>query len=424
MKNLGYWIAIIAASLLTTLGVFTLTVRAQLLNPTVYQEALSGSGIYQVVEQTIQDQVTAGLITLQKNLIFQFGFDGDVNNIDTFFDKVIFGVFNTLIDTQTGRLVAQIFDRLSIDQVLEATVNQGIEADIAWLKGERQAHQIFSYIPTTQALENFKQSSLNDIIFQLTLATTGLSELPACSSVEEIAQNLRRAESGNALELTCTNPQITNLITTNYQDFTSRTGIASASAQLTQKFDAFGITKLISAVYDITYQLATLKELALEVRQYVNVSAEYGQAMLIFALPFMLLAIIIKRGKIITTIMLSYLIAGIIILTYGAIHYYILIPTGVSFIDLSQLLPRDTILTPSQVFSIQASIVYIISYIARSLLTLTMQVGIILIVIPATIMLIFNIFIPKVTPKAQPYIDIAAAKTGEYISRAKKAVLD
>lgn len=356
MKQFLYFTTISLAALFTIFGSLLLISRYTLLQPETYNSALEESGIYQVSNDILQEKVTQGVVTVSKGLVLRIGFGGDASAIDSIFDRILVSLINTLIDQQSGRLVADLFVRINLPGVLQQTAEQWIARDLAWLKGEREAAEIFSYIPEPEAVERFSNSTFTQNLSSIALVSAGYTDLPECQTQDELATNLQLAEQGRILQMTCSSDLIQPVIDEQVSTILPSSVTERIDTGVEQRVDAFGIQPILDTVSEIALAISQLKQDLIELRSYVELSLEYAVGMLLIGFTLAIASMFIIRKQMLVSFFSVYIISGVAILLTALVFRWFFIEDLIAQVSLSNPETFQPALSTSQSTKLSLSI--------------------------------------------------------------------
>lgn len=311
MKQFLYILLVTLATLFTVLGSLTLVTRAKLISEETYTTALVNSGLYQTTSGILQEQLTQTTISLTQRLVLNLGYGGDETNISTTIDRLLINLLNNLIQQLTNRLISDLFLNLKVETVIQATVEGRLADSLAWLRGEREAREIFNYIPDPTVIQNFKNNSFTKNLMELLLTTTGVSSLPVCQTDEEIQNNLKLAEQGRIFKVACTSPEIQTSIDNLGNNRLAAPIIDQVNTSVDQQLSDLGISPIIDTLTTIALSLAELKQSLLELRTYVALSKEYAIGSILIGLTIAAAAMFVVRTQKLITFFSIYLISGL-----------------------------------------------------------------------------------------------------------------
>jgi hypothetical protein len=391
MKNILANILIGLAVISGVLGIINYTVQIQILDEDLYKTALDQSGVYAVTTQIVGEKLSEGLVTLQRGIIDQIGIIGPEDTETTIIDKIVLTLLNTVIDTQTPRLVSTLLTNISFEQNVQNYSNQVIEQSVGWLRGDVVANEYFDRIPTPEAVIAFREASLSQLLFQLTSRTFGQKELPICTSSEDIQANLSRALSGNFDSLSCTNNQIQPLLDAFFNSNIANDKIGQAETTIQSKLDAFGITEMIDGVYQVVLGVTQLKQNLLELQSMLRLNLRISYSLIIFSILSLIAGLLLKTASRLKLAIQSLFTVGASVLIITLLYLLIISEVAIYQLNLQNLTTFTSLLSANQNTALLLSLNNALTYMIKHAADFTLMVGIGLTVISATLWVMFDL---------------------------------
>jgi len=381
MRKVFKYILIVLAVILTVGSLSLFTVRQKLLDPDVYTDALRQSGIYEEITDIVEDQLTRELIDVGKTAVAELGIQEKEDDV---INNVLVWLLNTIIDTQTGTLVSYISDSVGLENLVQQVSEKAILYALEWLSGERETPEFLKYVPTKAELEAVREINVADVIALVTRRAIGIEDLPECANREELITNLNLVKDGRILKLTCTSPELDEVINQTIIRLIPQEMIVTVESTIQGYIDQANLQPIIDQAFTIAIQVAEEKEMLEQVREYVIASKQVIIWMFVFSLLTMIGALLLAESKRLRLFAIIYFISGIIILVKGVFGYsalpYIILNT-VSFEDLFV----SGALAPAQTALLIESIKLLTSSIIQNIFSPTMYLGLIMAAVAAVI---------------------------------------
>lgn len=376
------YLSIFLAVLIATSSVLVLSLRYALLNPSLYKEAFDQSGIYQVTTQIVEDKTTEALSSLMKSLVAQIGIVEQTEENRTVLTTALIYVLNTLIDTQTERLVNDFYSNINFSGFLQDTINTAIDQSLAWLTGETEAGEFFQIIPSPEEVEQFQNSSLVDLVTGVVGGALGVEQLPECTSEEQEATNLALITDGQILQVTCTSENIAPALQAAVESLLPSEAINRVEGQVEETIDAFQIRPVLEDIMGVVETLANLKAYALGLRELVQSSRDIAVFGLLVSFILTLVSLYLSPKERFSTFVRMGLGVGVSILAISITYYLVISNAVMATLPLDVNLQfGNSALSASQTTALVISIRSIVSYIVHGVIIAPLYTGVIITVI-------------------------------------------
>lgn len=411
MRSVFANLLVVIAVITGILGIFNFTIQYQLTQPSIYNQALKESGIYPTLTHTVSESVSTGLIGLQKTLIDEL-VASRVDTETTFTNRVVLTLLNTLIDSQTPRLVETLMERVRFEENVREYSTQAVNSSTAWLRGEVEAGELFDRIPTPEQVIAFREASLSQLLYQLTSRQIGARELPFCTNTTDVRVNLERAVQGNFDQITCTNNQIQPILDVFFSSDLANQALDSAETEVQTRLEASGISKIIDGVYAVVLTVTELKQDALILRSYLELNLRVAYALLLTSLVTLGMAMILKTQKRLKFVIKSLFAIGIVVLTVSLLFAGLMSQFVLYQLGITQLTTFETFLTNSQNLAMLDSLNRIVGYILEHMLDFSQYAGLGLTLISGTLWILYDVI---TSPKVQATVLSAGKRIGRGI---------
>lgn len=393
------YLSILLVVVFTSFSIITLTTRWRLLTPQVYNEAIAQSGIYELSTEVVEEKATDALIALEKQIIISLGLEENSTDRSFLENAIVWALTNTL-DDATATLVSKVSERIDLTGIFRSATETLIANDIAWLRGETEAPEIFQLIPEPEAIMEFR-SGIEDQIEKprsVSKSLERITNLPICGSSTESSSNLVFAKQGNLASITCTSEEITLAVTTSVANI-AQSEMLWGEGGLGAELDNLGLTSAVDAIYETSLAIANLKQDALAFRNAVARSRETAMFFLSVSLPLLAYALIVSKGKRVRTLLRTYLATGLVICVFAIIEYLILTNALAHFVG-DATITSEGFLSATQQIRLAQSIRSIELYIVRDVSYFLLLAGVSLVALTATPLAVFKFMDRRLHPSA------------------------
>jgi len=269
IKSTLRYVYLALAVILASSSLFVLTIINQLLNPSLYTNALDKSGFYSVTTSIIEDKATDALLSLEEQLLVRIGiFEGDSEN--PLLNSLLVWVVGSFLDDATEQLVINVSDDINLKGVIKDASEGVINGGVLWFRGDSPDPEIFAYIPDPERILEIGEASVADVVYVGAIEALGISTLPQCVDDTQINENLQKLARGNLLDLTCTNTTIEPLALAEVEKYIPRESLESAEATIQGFLVMFGLDTVLDQLYQIALGVSVIKQAALGLRDFVR----------------------------------------------------------------------------------------------------------------------------------------------------------
>ncbi|XLQ19687.1 MAG: hypothetical protein ACKUBY_03785 [Candidatus Moraniibacteriota bacterium] len=365
----------VASIVLMSLSIFTITVYKRALDEELYKEALNQSHIYEIVANVIERNVSEAIIAWEKDLVNNLMPEPVKNN--TLANTALSFVLDTVIEKQTPDLVSNIFGKIGLADVFQNVTEKTIETDLQWLKGEIDAHEAFGYIPTPEQIEGIKESNFTQILGNVAKNAFGVQNLPECKSMNEVNANILRIANGNIAEVTCTTEQIDMVMNESMKNSGIGTVVDKVGSGAQELAQNSSVNELLTDVYNVSYAIAQIKQIAIDVRQDVQGILKWSYFVLFLSVVIGGFAIYRKEsgGRTVQTITITFA-SGLTIAIIAVLHYILLSKLLLGVIPFENIVLGTNILTGAEAALLTNSIKFIVEYIVTGIVKLSFVIGV------------------------------------------------
>ena len=366
----------ITSVILMAASIFGITVYKRSLDETLYKEALEKSQIYTVAADIIERKTTEMLIEWEKGLIQSIVPESALEE-NPLAKTAVSLLIGTLVEQQTPVFVESMFDRVDLAEFFQSITEKKIDADISWLRGEKELHDVFGYIPTPEQIEQIKGSNFTQILDTLVMNSLGVNELPECQNAEEIGQNLARIAKGDVNNVTCTTEQISEVLAGEVDELavSKVAGIVGGKAdEITQESR---INALLDDIYNLSYAVAQIKQIALDMRSDIQKTLRWLYAAL--GISFMLFVTTIfftQKKKRFQKGVLLFFSSGVAVVFIALMHYIVFAHLLLRAVPFQKIAMGTNILTDAEGTLLINSIQFIVEYITTNLVSLSLTIGV------------------------------------------------
>ncbi len=364
------------AIIFMTMSIIGITMYHSILNANLYKDALAKSEIYTIVVDIVERNISESLVAWEKNLVNEL-IPGDAFGNNKLISGALSFVLNTVVEQQTPELVASVFEKIGLAEVFQNVVEKAIDRDIAWLKGEHQAHEMFSYIPTPEQIESLKGGTFTQLLDGVVKNAVGINALAECTSDVEISTNITHINEGNVGNVTCTSPQIDRLLDEQLANSKINTVIAKVGGGADTIAKDSQINALLTDIYEFSLTVANIKQGMLDMRSAIQgiLTTSYivlGLSLIVggFAIFFQSKE---KRFRESVIIVSS---TGVLIMLATGLYYLIFSRLLANTIPLSNVTFSTNALTSAEVALLANSLRFILDYVVTGIITPTFRTGI------------------------------------------------
>lgn len=366
----GFSVILMAASL------FGITVYKRALDENLYKEALEKSEIYTVKADIIERKATEALIEWEKDLIASI-VPEDALGENPLVKTATSFLVDTLVEQQTPAFVESVFDRVDLAEVFRSVTEKKIDADISWLRGEREAHEAFSYIPTPEQIEQIKGSNFTQMLDVLIKNSLGVNELPECQSPGEVTQNLTRIAQGDVNNVTCTTDQISRVL----EGEVDGLAVSRVADIVGEKADTVAqgsrVNAFLTDIYNLSYAVAQIKQTALDMRADIQTTLRWLYAAFFVSIAVFCIAIFLtKKGERFCKGVILFFSAGALIVFIALMHYTVFSHLLLRAVPFERIVMGTNILTNAEGALLTNSIQFIVRYITTHLVSMSFTIGV------------------------------------------------
>lgn len=382
-NNITVRILTIVAVVFMTVSIVGITVYNSVLNDNLYKDALSKSDIYVIVTDIIERNISESLVAWEKNLINEL-IPGDAFDNNKLVSGALSFVLNTVVEQQTPELVANVFDKIGLAEVFQNVVEKTIERDIAWLKGEHEAHEMFSYIPTPEKIESLQGGTFTQLLDHVVKNSIGINELAQCTGDAEINANITQINQGNVKGITCTSPQIDKLLNEEFANSKINTVINKVGGGADTIAQDSQVNALLTDVYDFSLVIASVKQRALDMREMVQSILKWSYFLLVTSIILAGVAIFLqKRGGQIKRGIIIIFSTGASVTIFAVLYYVIFAQIIIGSIPFESVKFSTNALTSAEGALLVNSVKFIVDYIVVGIISTTFVIGVWITVISA-----------------------------------------
>ncbi|MEN8252721.1 MAG: hypothetical protein ABFQ53_04045, partial [Patescibacteria group bacterium] len=278
-------------------------------------------------------------------------------------------VLDNVIVGQTPGLVAGVFDKIGLEKIFQNVTEELIDRDLQWIKGEREAHEIFTYIPTPEQIEKAQESNFTQVLDTAVKNAFGV-------------ENYERPIAESAVNL--------------------------AGEQVETMAQESGVSAILDDVYGVSAALANAKQTVLDVRDDIQSIPYWGFGFMLVSFIFGGIAVYLERVE--TRIVRGaklFLYSGISIIVISLIYYLVVVKLAINMIPFEQIAPGTKILTPEEAGLLTDSFKSILEHILMGLMSLAFWTGFVISLVSG---IAFRVFVSKSGNKS---VDIEKENTGE-----------
>ncbi|MEA3322797.1 MAG: hypothetical protein U9Q12_01100, partial [Patescibacteria group bacterium] len=359
-----------------TVSIIGITMYHSILNADLYKEALDKSEIYTIVVDIVERNISESLVAWEKNLLDEL-IPGDAFGDNKFISGALSFVLNTVVEQQTPELVSSVFEKIGLAEVFQNVVEKAIDRDIAWLKGEHQAHEMFSYIPTPEQIESLKGGTFTQLLDGVVKNAVGINELAQCTSDSEVNANIVRINEGNVKNITCTSPQIDKLLDEEFANSKINTVINKVGGGADTIAQDSQVNALLTDIYDFSLTIANIKQGMLDMRAAVQSILTASYVVLGLSIIAGGFAIFLqKREKRFRESVIIVSSTGLVIIAVTGLYYLIFSRILANAIPLNEVTFSTNALTSAEGALLANSLRFILDYIITGIIALTFKMGI------------------------------------------------
>lgn len=381
MKAQGFFIA---AVLIFTLSVLTLTLYNQVLNPNLYKNALVQSHIYEVTADILETEIAEAVVSWEKNAL-----DSLIGATALGEKKVIEGSLNFVlgyvIEKQTPLLVESIFEKIQVATILQNIMEKAIDRDIAWLRGEREAGKVFEYIPTPEQIEELQGSELSDVIgaiLEPKVEAVQEKILPVCATNTEVLENVQRLVQGDRQNITCTSERIRELEKDIINSEPVQETVGSVQSKVGEALASERVTHILTDIMGVSSALADMKQEMIDLRDTIRFIHSTAVFFVLVSIGLAIASIVYtSKNSRMRKFAIFMVVSGGLLFLYATIHYFVFSGMITRAIPSDQIAFGTKVLTPADGLMLTDSIRSIALYIAQGLVAQTFAIGTLLLTI-------------------------------------------
>jgi len=385
------FLSVVAVALMA-MSIFTITVYKRALDGDLYKEALSQSQIYVIVANIIERNIAESLVAWEKDLVNNLMPQETVSNIP-FANEALSFVLDTVIEKQTPELVSNLIGKIGLAETFQNITEKKIEADLQWLKGEKEAHEAFGYIPTPEQIKNVKDSDFTTILDDVVKNALGVNKLPICKSNAEANKNIALIAAGKARDVACTSEQIDVLLLEEFDNSGIKTAVNRIGDGADTLVENSSVNALLDDIYNVSYTIAQIKQIAVNVRADIQSTLKWAYFMLFTSIILggvvMYLQNVGTRMKIFITMIFS---TGFLISVVALLHYVLFSRLLLNAIPFEDVVLGTNLLTSAEVTLLTNSIKFIIEYIVTRIVSLSLVIGVWMMVLSGLIYSIMKLY--------------------------------
>lgn len=375
-KNIAVRALRLFSIIFMTVSIIGITMYHSILNADLYKEALDKSEIYTIVVDIVERNISESLVAWEKNLLDEL-IPGDAFGDNKFISGALSFVLNTVVEQQTPELVSSVFEKIGLAEVFQNVVEKAIDRDIAWLKGEHQAHEMFSYIPTPEQIESLKGGTFTQLLDGVVKNAVGINELAQCTSDSEVNANIVRINEGNVKNITCTSPQIDKLLDEEFANSKINTVINKVGGGADTIAQDSQVNALLTDIYDFSLTIANIKQGMLDMRAAVQSILTASYVVLGLSIIAGGFAIFLqKREKRFRESVIIVSSTGLVIIAVTGLYYLIFSRILANAIPLNEVTFSTNALTSAEGALLANSLRFILDYIITGIIALTFKMGI------------------------------------------------
>lgn len=386
---------LLLAFLTAVLGIFNYSIQYQLLNPQLYEDALDQSGIFSVATQIVEEVVSDNLISLEKGIVQEVGKVDSSDQDTTLTDKIILTLINSLIDTQTPRLVNTIMQRVDFEGNVRQYTFQSINDVISFVNGDSQPGEVFEKIPTPESVIAFRDASLNQLLYQLTSDRLGSVTLPVCTSQDDVQQNLNFIKEGSPDRVECTNNQIQPLLDAAFTAPLVSGAIGNVETDIQNTFDDFGLTRVVDGIYDVVLKISEFKQTLLEMQGIAQTNEKASYNLILISLITLLAGAMLKSADRLKTVLKTSFYVGFSVLVISIVYKLIGSEVLVQYTGITRIKSLSPVLDQNQNIALLSSLNSAVSYFYYHVIDMALLIGFSLSVIAGGLLLIFDLAFSK-----------------------------
>ncbi len=364
------------AIIFMTMSIIGITMYHSILNENLYKDALAKSEIYTIVVDIVERNISESLVAWEKNLVNEL-IPGDAFGNNKLISGALLFVLNTVVEQQTPELVSSVFEKIGLAEVFQNVVEKSIDRDIAWLKGEHQAHEMFSYIPTPEQIESLKGGTFTQLLDGVIKNAVGINALDECTSDAEINTNITHINEGNVDNVTCTSPQIDRLLDEQLANSKINTVINKVGGGADTIAQGSQVNALLTDIFEFSLTVANIKQGMLDMRSTIHNILTTSYVILGLSLIAGGFAIFLqKKEKRLRESVIIVSSSGLLILAATGLYYLMFSRFLVNAIPLNTVTFSTNALTSAEGALLANSLRFILDYIVTGIISLTFKVGI------------------------------------------------
>lgn len=379
----------VLAVLIMSLSIFTITFYKQVVNPELYKQALVQSNIYEITIDIFERKTAETLVSWEKKLVNSLIPDKVQEN--KLAQMALSFITDTVIEKQTPDLIGSIFDKIALHTLLQNIIEKQIDRDLAWLSNQGESQEIFNYIPTPGQIESIQLDKLTKLVGGITDSALGFNKLPKCTTQEEIDSNINKIMTGNYQSILCSSDQIDFLLAKQEMSHSQSQGLNSFIGKSDLVSSGSEVDVFLKDVYGVSYALAEFKQDMISIKNNIQYLKNLAYIGLLMSFILMGIAVYLrKKGSRIKYLVSTVLISGGTIMLLVGLYYiiiYFMIDSTLANIQLG-----TEFLTITESHLLMDSLRFIVKYIAYGFVSMTIKVGLWLLIFSGIILGILNLY--------------------------------
>jgi hypothetical protein len=372
------------ANILTTFAIIFMSVSIigismyhSILNASLYKDAIYKSGIYTTVSEIIERNISTALVSWERDLINQLVPNDRIENERV--NTAIIMVLNTVVEQQTPELVSNIFDKIGLPTVFQTITEKKIDNDIAWLRGEREMREIFTYIPTPEQIEKLKGSSFTQVLDNFAKAAIlNTKDLPACENEEQISANLEKIKNGDTKSVTCSSDQINAMLEASFDNSKASTlveKVGDGTQNLVEQNSK--IDGLLDDIYNLSMAVAQLKQDAINARSAMHALLQTAYVLFWLAAITGIIGVVMQRkGSQARQFVITVFATGLSVTIFALLYYVALVHFVIGSIPFDNVTFSTKALTVQEGTALMEALKFIVNYIAKGIIHPTFIIGV------------------------------------------------
>jgi hypothetical protein len=393
MKSFFRYFSLIGAILFTVISLSVLTVRAQLLNPQMYTDALEESGVYSSISDILETKTTSYLISAQKQLVSTIADSyNPENQVVQKLEPVVVLFLDSLIDRETEKAVSQVFEKLQVESALKNGSAGVITYSVDWLAGIREDPKFLSYIPDPERLTEIKDQGAVPFFVSQVKQDIGVEDLPPCETVTQVTQNLSTIAQGKISDVTCYSPEIKAVVERGAEVAAPKIAQTQLAMTVNDYLEKYQIRTLVEDLFNSLLNIAYLKQDLYQLREYVIQSKEWAVNGFIISLIMLVIGLILTEKRRIKTLFTVYLVSGISMTVWAVFNMMSLSYLVNKSMPNNLALITDPAISTAQKIALANSIRQAGAYIAQDLVSGMLTIGLLMVAVSLGGLIVVKIF--------------------------------